>query len=209
MNMRIFSVALVISTILSAHAWSSQNKSSVLLRFKARHLVETVEGSGRYDTVFEDAIWNSHETAVIICDMWNAHTCKSITRNITELAPPINQVAKILRQKGCLIIHAPSSMMDFYQGAPQRKRVLQAPQATYEIPLVSLMWSPEYLVAPYPIDDSDNGCPDSPRCPGGNPWFRQHEAIDIHENDAIDDNPKIYDLMRQRQIQCPTGSRSD
>jgi alpha-L-fucosidase len=172
----------------------------VPLRFKTRRLVEKVEGSGRYDTVFEDAFWNAHETAVIICDMWNAHTCKFITRNVVEMAPHINQVAKALRQRGVLVIHSPSSMMDFYRGAPQRKRVLETPAATYEIPLAGLMWAPEYMVAPYPIDDSDNGCPCSPKCPGGNPWFRQQEAIEIDEKDAIDDSPKIYDLMRQRQI---------
>src|SRR5437773_631745 len=50
--------------------------------------------------------WKASETAVIICDMWDAHWCKSATRRCGELAPKIDAFVKAARAKGALIVHA-------------------------------------------------------------------------------------------------------
>ena len=55
--------------------------------------------------------WNPHETAIIICDMWNQHWCKGATSRVAELAPRLNQVIAVARQQGMLIVHAPSDCM--------------------------------------------------------------------------------------------------
>src|SRR5207253_2329983 len=73
--------------------------------------------------------WKAAETAVILCDMWDAHWCRSATRRCGELAPKIDAFVKAARAKGALIVHAPSDVMKFYDGTPQRKRAQEAPKA--------------------------------------------------------------------------------
>src|SRR2546425_327808 len=38
--------------------------------------------------------WDPKKTALIICDMWDDHWCKSAARRVTELAGPMNEVVK-------------------------------------------------------------------------------------------------------------------
>ena len=57
--------------------------------------------------------WKASQTALIICDMWDDHWCKSAARRVVELAGPMNEVVRQARSMGILIIHAPSSVVDF------------------------------------------------------------------------------------------------
>ena len=68
--------------------------------------------------------------ALIVCDMWNDHWCKSTARRVTEMAGPMNDMLKIARAKGVFFIHAPSSVTDFYKETPARKLAQSAPFAT-------------------------------------------------------------------------------
>src|SRR5437868_6015215 len=71
--------------------------------------------------VTELKLIDPHETALVICDMWDKHWCKSATARVAELAPHINDLASALRAKGVLIIHCPSDTMDYYRDFPGRK----------------------------------------------------------------------------------------
>src|SRR5436190_22042637 len=66
------------------------------------------------------AEWQARETALIICDMWDDHWCNSAARRVAEMAGSLNEAVKQARAKGVFIIHAPSSVTDFYKGTPQR-----------------------------------------------------------------------------------------
>ena len=68
----------------------------------------------------ERVTWNSKKTALIICDMWDDHWCKSASRRVGEMAPALNYTVKAARMQGIFIIHAPSSVVDFYKDTPQR-----------------------------------------------------------------------------------------
>ena len=57
--------------------------------------------------------WNPKETAIIICDMWNQHWCKGATERVGEMAPFMNNVLTIARDKGGLIVHAPSECIKY------------------------------------------------------------------------------------------------
>lgn len=72
--------------------------------------------------------------ALIVCDMWNDHWCKSTARRVTEMAGPMNDMLKIARAKGVFFIHAPSSVTDFYKETPARKLAQSAPFATTPMP---------------------------------------------------------------------------
>src|SRR5574339_608699 len=71
--------------------------------------------------------WDPKKTALIICDMWDDHWCKSASRRVDEMAGPLNEVVKAARARGVFIIHAPSTCTGFYDGTPQRKRAQAAP----------------------------------------------------------------------------------
>src|SRR5687768_2930920 len=60
------------------------------------------------------AAWEPKKTALIICDMWDDHWCKSAARRVGELAGPLNDVVKAARARGVFIIHAPSTCTGFY-----------------------------------------------------------------------------------------------
>jgi len=145
--------------------------------------------------------WKPSETAVIICDMWDAHWCRSATRRCGELAPRIDRFAKAARQAGAFIVHAPSDVVKFYDGTPERRRAQEAPKVKTDVPIKSCGLDPE-REGPLPVDDSDGGCDDEPRCPGKPyPWTRQIATIEIAPGDAVSDRgEEIYALFVQRGI---------
>lgn len=149
--------------------------------------------------------WAPKETAIIICDMWDTHTCQGAARRVGEMAPKLDKTVSAARSKGVLIVHAPSDVIKFYADTPQRKRVLDAPAVKAPIEFKWRRIMPE-REGPLPIDDSD-WCDCRPKCDinaakaKGWPWTRQHEAIKIHPEDAISDQgQEIYNLFEQRGI---------
>ncbi|MDR1764034.1 MAG: hypothetical protein LBR64_08835, partial [Dysgonamonadaceae bacterium] len=69
--------------------------------------------------------WKPSETAIVICDMWDRHWCPYATANVAEMAPAMNNMLAAARERGILIIHAPSECMDYYKNFPQRKKMLK------------------------------------------------------------------------------------
>src|SRR6187549_356144 len=85
----------------------------------------------------ETATWNPKKTALIICDMWDDHWCKSAAKRVGELAGPMDEMIKTARKQGVFIIHAPSTCTGFYKDTPQRKLALDAPFAKTPVPLAT------------------------------------------------------------------------
>ncbi|MFM8931285.1 MAG: hypothetical protein ACKOS8_05330, partial [Gemmataceae bacterium] len=52
--------------------------------------------------------WDPKKTAVIVCDMWDLHHCLNAVRREKEMAPRAEAFLKAARDKGMLVIHAPS-----------------------------------------------------------------------------------------------------
>ena len=80
----------------------------------------------------QKVLWDAKATAVIVCDMWDLHHCKNAVGRVGEMAPRMNQLLNTARARGALIIHAPSSCMDFYKNHPARKRAQAAPTAAVQ-----------------------------------------------------------------------------
>ncbi|MFH5805811.1 protein-signal peptide and transmembrane prediction [Alienimonas sp. DA493] len=160
------------------------------------------EGGGGYRTVETTLRWNPAETAVVVCDMWDRHTCESAERRVAEMAPRMNDVLVALRRRGALVIHCPSDTMEFYEGTPGRKLAQQAPAVETEIPLERWCHLKADREPPLPIDDSDGGCDcRSDAKPGPPwPWTRQIAALKIEPGDAITDSAEAFYLMKQRSI---------
>ncbi|ODA32545.1 ThuA domain-containing protein [Planctopirus hydrillae] len=185
---------------------------SMNLTLRSRTPVAVKEPTGRDDRLpstgnhyltNQQALWDPQKTALIICDMWDQHTCPNAARRVAELAPRVNQVAQKLRSQGVLIIHAPSDTMKFYEEHPARRLAQTAPVAKPETPLQRWAGLDSSKEPPLPIDDSDGGCGGESNWKKGMPypWTRQIASIEIAEGDAISDSAEIYNLLKARGIE--------
>ena len=138
-----------------------------MLRLQTRIREEAPEGSGQYRIVYKTVEWDPKKTAIIICDMWNTMRCKIPADRVAEMAPHMNEFVTAARDRGVLIIHAPSGNVDFYDGTAARKRALDAPKVETKVPLKWNRLNPD-REPPLPIDDSDNGW-EGPVTPGPPP----------------------------------------
>jgi nicotinamidase-related amidase len=152
--------------------------------------------------------WAPKKTAIIVCDMWDHHWCKSAEARVGELAGPLNEMLKVARARGVFVIHAPSTCTNFYKDTPQRKRAQDSPFAKTPVPLstaprwgTAWNWPDGKREGVLPIDDSDMGCDCKTKCEIRSPWTRQTAAIEIAEADAITDNgQEVWNLLTERQI---------
>ncbi len=183
---------------------AADEKRSLELTLRSR-----VKGdSDRYTIVEKKATWDPKKTALIICDMWDDHWCKSAAKRVNEMAGPLNEVVKSARKQGVFIIHAPSSVTSFYKDTPQRKLAQTAPFAKTPVPLSTVeRWGtawcyPDPKREPaIPIDDSDMGCDCAVKCTIREAWKRQTPVIEIADGDAITDNgQETWNLLAARGI---------
>ncbi|NIP94311.1 MAG: nicotinamidase, partial [Akkermansiaceae bacterium] len=84
---------------------------------------------GEFRMVEKAERWKPSETAVIVCDMWDLHHCKNAVERVGQMAPRMNELLNEARRRGALVVHAPSSCMEFYSDHPARKRAREAPRA--------------------------------------------------------------------------------
>ena len=185
---------------MTTSAWAANIKLN--LRHQAK-------GNGNAEAKTEPAKWKVEKTAIIICDMWDDHWCKSAARRVGEMAPSLNDTVKTAREKGIFIIHAPSSVVDFYKDTPQRKLAQNAPFAKAPIRLstsprwgTAWCWTDGKHEGVLPIDDSDMGCScQGKKCEIREAWKRQNKLIEMFEGDALTDNgQETYNLLAERKI---------
>ena len=135
--------------------------------------------------------------ALIVCDMWDRHWCRSAAERVEGLAVRINEALDTTRRRGALIVHAPSETMEYYEGTPARRRAVQTPPIA---PPTELPHDDPVL----PIDDTDGGCDGDNNLGEVNEriWTRQHPAIFIDQNrDVISDKGvQIYSILKERGI---------
>ncbi|MEQ1903152.1 MAG: ThuA domain-containing protein [Pirellulaceae bacterium] len=186
-------------------------------KLSLRHRVETKAGSGRFHTLTRSEDWEPKRTAVIVCDVWDAHHSINAVRRVEEMAPRIDRFVKQARESGATVIHAPSDCMGSYVDHPARKRAVAVP-ASENVPANMRQWCNQIdaeKTFKYPIDQTDGGEDDdlaehaawakeleakgrNPR----SPWKMQTKLISIDDqHDFITDSgPEIWSLMKSRRI---------
>jgi nicotinamidase-related amidase len=198
---------IVAAIALAAPFLICMTSAAETLQLKLR---SRTQQNGQFTVLEHSAEWDPAKTALIICDMWDDHWCKSAAQRVGEMAGPLNQAVKTARDRGVLVIHAPSTCTAFYEGTPQRKRAQNAPFSSTPVPLVTSerwgtawYWTDPKREAVLPIDDSDMGCDCQPeKCVIRSPWTRQINTIEIAEPDAITDNgQETWNLLQQRGIE--------
>lgn len=180
------------------------------------HTRRRVEQNGDWVPRDSTESWDPRATAVIVCDVWDAHHCLSAVRRVEEMAPRMNEVLRAARSRGVLVIHAPSGCMAAYEGHPARERARTAPTAA-NLPADIGAWCrriPAEERVEYPVDQSDGGEDDDPveheawhrrlaglgRNPRA-PWLAQLDALEITAADAISDSGvEIWNLLESRGI---------
>ncbi len=156
---------------------------------------EAFKGSGEWREATLKAAFEPKKTALVICDMWDDHWCKSASRRCDALAKKAAPVVEALRKKGVLIVHCPSDCMAFYADAPQRK-------ATQKVPMLKPPPDRKIDSPPLPIDDKDGGCDDADPPKFRKAWSRQHAAIRIADGDLISDaGLEVYANLKMRGIE--------
>lgn len=148
--------------------------------------------------------WPVARTAIIICDMWDTHTCGMSAQRVALMAPRMNQVVSAARSLGVMIIHAPSDTMKFYEGTPWRERMRNAPKAASSFPILARCPRIPEEERNFPIDDSAGGCDDpivKPETGPPYPWSRENPAIDIVGFDGVSESgQEIYNFCKQEGI---------
>jgi nicotinamidase-related amidase len=162
------------------------------LRISKQQRVPSDLEKGAYVITSRIEAWKPAETAIIICDMWDKHWCRDATDRVAEIAPRMNEVLTIARDKGVKIVHAPSECMDFYKDYPGRKEAQKYnnPKVIERAGLVNGKWPgklPSEKDAVWPVDQSDGGC-ENPDCKPAGVWKRQIETLTIKDGDLITDS---------------------
>jgi hypothetical protein len=140
---------------------------------------------------------DSAQTALLLCDVWDHHWCRGAVERLDQLLPRMSHVVNCARERGLLIVHAPSDVMAFYSGAPARQRALAAPpvEPPPDLP---------HADPPLPVDASDGGGDTTGDFGAVDEivWTRQHPAIEIDQaRDVISaDGRELYSLYAQRGI---------
>ncbi|HZZ72075.1 MAG TPA: hypothetical protein VFE24_07460 [Pirellulales bacterium] len=185
----------------------SRARAAESLQLHLRSRVKGADGA-EYTVRNETVAWPAQKTALILCDMWDNHWCQGAARRVDELAGPMNEMVHAVRNKGVLIIHAPSSVTDYYKDTPQRKLAQNAPFAPTPVPLSVLerwgtcwCWPDGKKEGVLPIDDSDMGCDCAQKCTIREAWTRENAKLEVAKDDAISDNAQeIWNLLAQRKI---------
>jgi nicotinamidase-related amidase len=176
---------------------ASAQTSGPEARLNVRSRVQPFKGSPEWQEVTIERRVHPSRMALVICDMWDHHWCKGAEDRVGTLAAKMAPVVDRLRERGVLIIHAPSETMAFYENHPARLAMLKIPQATLPKPL-------EIDAPPLPIDDSDGGCDtvDNPLKPNTRVWTRETSALRIAEGDLVGDKgQEVYSALKQRGVE--------
>ena len=162
-------------------------------RLPLRTEVQAFKGSDLWQAAQLECKFSTHQTAIVICDMWDNHWCSGAAERVGVLAHKMEPVLETCRAAGILIIHAPSDTMDVYKDYPQRRVMLLLPRVN---PPASLGLTSPAL----PIDDTDRGC-ENPAEKEHIAWTRENSVLSIESNDVISDNGgEIYKLELDGKI---------
>lgn len=186
-NLRSFSLFLFCIACFTLPGKAELKHKEQVLRVSLHHRIAAAQDAQVFTMVNEVQEWRCNETAIIICDMWDKHWCRGATERVAEMAPFMNRVVSLAREKGVLIVHAPSDCMDFYQDHPARKLGRKYRYRSVEKKLADGLLDSE-VEAAWPFEISGGGCDDKPQCQTREAWTKQIETIEILEGDAITDS---------------------
>jgi nicotinamidase-related amidase len=208
MSHKVLPLPLVLCLVIPSELFA-EAKEAALLELHTRSRQQRHD-SEKHEVVESIVAWDPQKTALIVVDMWDDHWCTGAADRVAELAGPMNNLVRAARGRGVLIVHCPSTCVDFYKNTPARRRAGEARFAKPPIELATAErwgtawdWPDESREPRLPIDDTDMGCDCEEKCAIDAPWKRQIATIEIdHGRDAITDNgQELYNLFAQHGIE--------
>ncbi len=213
---RVPSLCTAACVIVGAILGTPELAMSDTIKLKLRSSKPTKTAGDLPERIFKEEAWEAAQTAVIVCDVWDYHHCLNAVRRLEEFAPRLDQVLKAARERGAIVIHAPSDCMPAYIDHPARLRTLQTAPAKPPPPDIQYWCSRlDQETGRYPIDQSDGGEDDDPqehaewaaklkamgRNPG-TPWQKQSALITIDgERDYISDRgDEVWSILEKHGI---------
>jgi len=171
------------------------NEPIFQLNLRSSRLIQDAGGHNQWQEVVTTQQMPAAKVAIILCDMWDKHWSRGATERVDAMVPTMNATLVAARERGVLIIHAPSDTMDFYADAPARQRALSVPVVEPPAPI-------EHANPPLPIDDADEGS-DTGEPKAYRAWSRQHAGLEIDPaRDYITDNgAQTYNILQQHSIE--------
>jgi len=196
----------LLAAAVQAQELPSRPKVPGSLSLRARRRDRQQPGGSKVRVTERTLRWEVAQTAIIICDMWDTHTCLTAAQRAAAMAPRMNQVVSAARNLGVMIIHAPSDTMKFYEGRPERQRMQRAPIASSPMPIQATRRTEQEGTLPV-----NGGCSDpintkyigpGPSTTRGNyPWEQEHPAIDISGFDGISESgQEVYNFCKREGI---------
>jgi nicotinamidase-related amidase len=171
------------------------------LRLHLRERREEPRGSGQIKVIERTVDWEVAETAIIVCDMWDDHHCKIAAQRVGVMVPRMNEVLTAARDRGVMIIFAPSETMNIYAGSPHRTRMEQAQSAVAPVPIARRCDRDPASEPPTLPVDTKLDCDDAELGPVVRRHTRQHAGLDIIGFDGISDSgQEIYNFCAQEGI---------
>jgi len=163
-------------------------------------LRERREDGGKVQAVERTVEWHVAETAIIVCDMWDDHYIQSAAQRVGVMVPRMNQVLTAARDRGVMIIHAPSETMDMYAETPYRQRMQRARAAVPPVPIARRCDRDPGSEPPPPVGPKLVNDDPLPR-PLVRKHSRQHRGLDIIGFDGISDSgEEVYNFCAQEGI---------
>ena len=170
-----------------------------LLHLRTR--TEAAKGDGQWKEGSREVRWNTAETAIIICDMWDDHYCKSAAERVADMVPRMNAVLTTARHHGATVIHAPSGVIYLYADLPQRKRLQQAQKFKPLLPLEPWCHVDPSREPELPVDVAKQPCDDPIIGAYVQKFTRQHPGLTISGWDGVSDNgEEILNYLKQEGL---------
>lgn len=145
--------------------------------------------------------WSAAETAVIVCDMWDDHYCRSSAQRVGVMVPRMNEVLTHARANGVMIIHAPSDTMTMYADTPYRQRMQQAKPAKPPVKIERWCNLDPEREPKMPVETEECACDDPVVGAVVRKYSRQHPGLDIIGYDGITDSgEEVYNFCQQEGI---------
>jgi nicotinamidase-related amidase len=202
---------------MTAALFTSLSNGSEPIHLTLRTATLATEGREEIAFVHRTETWQTEQTAMIVCDVWDYHHSQNAVERLEAFAPRLNEVLTEARRRGVTIIHAPSDCMNHYRDHPARTRAQSAPLAA-NVPNWIDAWCsaiPSEKSGVFPIDQSDGGEDDAPQKLavwrkkladlGRNPqmpWQAQSPLITIDKDlDFISDSgSEVWNVLQSRKI---------
>lgn len=156
--------------------------------------------------------FNPNQAAVIIIDVWNDHWCKYYKELNEALAIKISPFVEKVRKAGMKIVHTPCgagtrcagsvSCMTYYDNHQARKNAIDSLQGE-AVQYSERCQKPGDIFFGGLKQEGGKFCTCTPFCPRSwpRPWTRQHDAINVTNEDYVtDDIVEVSHILHREKI---------